>query len=142
MPHRQWLPVPPLHEFVQLPGRRPEVDVTLPSVPADLVVHLDSLGAKLLHGGLEVVHQEPDASFRRVHASHRGHRERRAVLILGDQDSVLGEGAVAEFDTRTPHWFGSTGQEPAEVLSVFSRPGERMHGTAGSHEEPDAAPNE
>jgi hypothetical protein len=25
-----------------------------------------------------------------------------------------------------PHWFGSTGDGPAEVLSIFGRPGERM----------------
>jgi hypothetical protein len=25
-----------------------------------------------------------------------------------------------------PHWFGSTGDEPAEILSIFGRPGERM----------------
>lgn len=47
-------------------------------------------------------------------------------LLLGDQDLVLGPGEIAEFDTRTPHWFGSTGEEPAEVLSIFGRPGERM----------------
>jgi transcriptional regulator with XRE-family HTH domain len=51
----------------------------------------------------------------------------RMRLILGDDDSVLGVGDVAEFDTSVPHWFGSTGDEPAEVLSVFGRPGERMH---------------
>ena len=27
-----------------------------------------------------------------------------------------------------PHWFGSTGDEPAEDLSIFDRPGERMKG--------------
>ena len=48
-------------------------------------------------------------------------------LVLGDQDLVLGPGEVAEFDTQVPHWFGSTGDEPAEVLSIFGRPGERMH---------------
>ena len=51
----------------------------------------------------------------------------RMRLILGDHDLVLGPGEVAEFDTRTPHWFGSTGEEPAEVLSVFGRHGEEMH---------------
>ena len=45
-------------------------------------------------------------------------------LILADSDSVLIEGDVAEFDIRTPHWFGSTGEAPAEVLSLFGRPGE------------------
>ncbi len=47
-------------------------------------------------------------------------------LVLGDQDWVLGPGEVAEFDTKVPHWFGSTGEEPAEILSIFGRPGERM----------------
>lgn len=51
----------------------------------------------------------------------------RMRLILGEHDLVLGPGEVAEFDTRTPHWFGSTGDEPAEVLSLFGRHGEEMH---------------
>ncbi len=38
-----------------------------------------------------------------------------------------GEGEAAEFDTQVPHWFGSTGDGPAEVLSIFGRPGEQMH---------------
>jgi transcriptional regulator with XRE-family HTH domain len=48
-------------------------------------------------------------------------------LVLGDHDLVLGVGEVAEFDTRVPHWFGSTGGQPAEILSLFGRQGERMH---------------
>ena len=48
-------------------------------------------------------------------------------VVLGDRDWVLGPGEVAEFDTQVPHWFGSTGSEPAEILSIFARPGERMH---------------
>jgi mannose-6-phosphate isomerase-like protein (cupin superfamily) len=47
-------------------------------------------------------------------------------LVLGDEDRVLGPGDVVEFSTGRPHWFGSTGTEPAEILSIFSRPGERM----------------
>jgi transcriptional regulator with XRE-family HTH domain len=47
-------------------------------------------------------------------------------LVLGDRDWVLGPGEVATFDTTVPHWFGSTGAEPAEILSIFGRPGERM----------------
>jgi mannose-6-phosphate isomerase-like protein (cupin superfamily) len=47
-------------------------------------------------------------------------------FVLGDQDVVLGPGEVAAFDTTVPHWFGSTGTEPAEILSIFGRPGERM----------------
>jgi transcriptional regulator with XRE-family HTH domain len=59
----------------------------------------------------------------------------RMRLVLGDQDLVLGIGEAAEFDTQVPHWFGSTGDGPAEVLSIFGRPGERMH----VHEQPDVA---
>ncbi|WP_190120999.1 helix-turn-helix domain-containing protein [Streptomyces inusitatus] len=51
----------------------------------------------------------------------------RLRLVLADHDVVLGPGEVAEFDTRLPHWFGSTGEAPVEVLSIFGRQGERMH---------------
>lgn len=66
----------------------------------------------------------------------------RMRLVLGDQDLVLGEGEAAEFDTQVPHWFGSTGDGPAEVLSIFGRPGERMlvrardEGTSAAPEDP------
>ena len=56
----------------------------------------------------------------------------RMRLILGDQDLVLGVGEAAEFDTKLPHWFGSTGDGAAEVLSLFGRPGERLHVRAPS----------
>jgi len=46
-------------------------------------------------------------------------------FVLGEQDSVLGPGEIAAFDTTVPHWFGSTGDEPAEILSIFGRPGQR-----------------
>jgi transcriptional regulator with XRE-family HTH domain len=51
----------------------------------------------------------------------------RMRLVLGEQDLVLEAGEVVEFDTTLPHWFGSTGHGAAEVLSIFGRPGERMH---------------
>jgi transcriptional regulator with XRE-family HTH domain len=59
----------------------------------------------------------------------------RMRLVLGNHDLVLGPGEVAEFDTQVPHWFGSTGDEPAEVLSLFGRHGERMHVRARSGDE-------
>jgi transcriptional regulator with XRE-family HTH domain len=55
----------------------------------------------------------------------------RMRLVLGDQDLVLTVGEAVEFDTRLPHWFGSAGDGPAEVLSIFGRPGERMHVRSG-----------
>ena len=51
----------------------------------------------------------------------------RMRLVLGDRDLVLGAGEAAEFDTRVPHWFGSSGEEPAEILSLFGPQGERLH---------------
>src|SRR3954467_14717359 len=56
----------------------------------------------------------------------------RMRLVLGDRDLVLDAGEAAEFDTRLPHWFGSTGEGGGEVLSIFGRPGERMHVRARS----------
>ena len=50
----------------------------------------------------------------------------RLRLLLDGHDVVLDVGQVAEFDTRVPHWFGSTGDGPVEVLSVFGPQGERM----------------
>ncbi len=63
--------------------------------------------------------------------AHDGHEwlyvlSGRLRLVLGADDWVLAAGEVAEFDTSVPHWFGSTGDEPAEVLSIFLRPGETM----------------
>ena len=51
----------------------------------------------------------------------------RLRLLLAEHDLVLGPGEVAEFDTRTPHWFGNPGPEPVEVLALFGPQGERMH---------------
>ncbi len=59
----------------------------------------------------------------------------RLRVVIASHDVVLGVGEVAEFDTRVPHWFGSTGEEPAEVLSVFGPQGERMHVRARSTRE-------
>jgi transcriptional regulator with XRE-family HTH domain len=48
-------------------------------------------------------------------------------FVLGHEDLVLRPGDVASFDTLVPHWFGSTGDQPAEILSIFERPGEQMN---------------
>ena len=51
----------------------------------------------------------------------------RLRLRLAEHDFVMKPGEAAEFDTRVPHWFGSDGAEPAEVLTLFGPQGERMH---------------
>ncbi|MCK2240196.1 MULTISPECIES: helix-turn-helix domain-containing protein [unclassified Crossiella] len=48
-------------------------------------------------------------------------------LVLAEHDVILKVGEAAEFDTRLPHWFGSTGEAPVEILSLFGPQGERMH---------------
>jgi transcriptional regulator with XRE-family HTH domain len=75
--------------------------------------------------------REPDL---RVHEGHEWLYvlSGRMRLILGGHDLVLGPGEVAEFDTRVPHWFGSTGEGPAEVLSLFGSHGESAHVRARS----------
>jgi len=48
-------------------------------------------------------------------------------LVLGEHDLVLEPGEAAEFDTRTPHWFGATSSGPVEFLSLVGKQGERAH---------------
>lgn len=43
----------------------------------------------------------------------------RIRLIVGERDVLLESGEVAEFDTRTPHWFGADGENDAEILTIF-----------------------
>jgi transcriptional regulator with XRE-family HTH domain len=51
----------------------------------------------------------------------------RLRLLLGELDLVMKAGEVAEFDTHTPHWFGSAGPRPVELLVLFGPQGERLH---------------
>ena len=53
-------------------------------------------------------------------------------LILGEHDLTMRPGEVAEFDTRLPHWFGPTGDEPVEILSVHGSAGQQMNVRAAS----------
>jgi len=48
-------------------------------------------------------------------------------LVLGEHDLLLKPGEAAEFDTRTPHWFGATSAGPVEYLSLIGKQGERAH---------------
>jgi transcriptional regulator with XRE-family HTH domain len=51
----------------------------------------------------------------------------RLRVINGADDLVLRSGEATEIDTRRPHWLGSTGDGPVEVLALFGRQGERVH---------------
>lgn len=48
-------------------------------------------------------------------------------LVLGENDLILSPGEAAEFDTRTPHWFGAATTQPVEYLCLIGRQGERAH---------------
>src|SRR5215210_1626921 len=48
-------------------------------------------------------------------------------LVLAQHDLTLGPGEAAEFDTRTPHWFGAADEDAVEFLSLFGKHGERAH---------------
>lgn len=51
----------------------------------------------------------------------------RLRVVLGEHDMILQPGEAVEFDTRTPHWFGSTSTGPVEYLSLVGKQGERAH---------------
>lgn len=83
-------------------------------------------------------HREPDLR------THEGYDwvyvlAGRLRLVLGEHDLVLEQGEVAEFDTRTPHWFGATSAGPVEFLSLIGRHGERAHVRAAPAHGQDAA---
>ncbi|MFI9841923.1 helix-turn-helix domain-containing protein [Nonomuraea sp. NPDC051941] len=57
-------------------------------------------------------------------------------LVLGEHDLILRPGEAAEFDTRTPHWFGATSAGPVEFLSLIGKQGERAHVRAAPRQAP------
>ena len=64
----------------------------------------------------------------------------RLRLVLAHHDLVMEAGQAAEFDTRVPHWFGSAGPGPVEILSLFGPQGERMHVRARPRDARDKTP--
>ncbi|HEU5356923.1 MAG TPA: XRE family transcriptional regulator [Actinocrinis sp.] len=137
-------------------GRKPTLELLLPlarayQVPLDELVGLPDqadprVHAKPVHrhgrtlyplnrrpGGLRAYRMLlPATDPERDQASHEGYEwmyvlSGQVRLRLAELDFVMKEGEVAEFDTRTPHWFGSAGGAPAELLTLFGPQGERMH---------------
>ena len=56
----------------------------------------------------------------------------RLRLVLDDAEHLLEPGEAAEFDTLVPHSLSAAGDEPAEIISVFSAAGERIHTRVGA----------
>ena len=50
----------------------------------------------------------------------------RVRLWLGDREIEVGTGEAAEFSTMTPHSLSARG-EPAELIMIFDREGQRAH---------------
>lgn len=48
-------------------------------------------------------------------------------LWLGDREIAVATGEAAEFDTMTPHAMGAAGDQPAELIAIFDREGQRAH---------------
>jgi transcriptional regulator with XRE-family HTH domain len=137
--------------------RRPTLELLLPlarvhQVPLDELVGAPSAADPRLHpkpierggmtmwpltrrpGGVQAYRAliPPGLRSEPEQQSHEGYEwmyvlSGRLRLLLGEHYVVLGPGEVAEFDTRTPHWIGNPGDEPAEVLGLFGPQGERMH---------------
>lgn len=64
--------------------------------------------------------------------SHEGHEwfyvlRGRARVVLGDRELVVEAGQAAQFDTRVPHGVTAVGDEPLEILAMFSRSGHLTH---------------
>ena len=86
-------------------------------------------------GGLQAFKQIIPAGVPEQHPDPRSHEgyewlyvlSGRLRLILGEHDLVLKPGEAAEFDTHTPHWFGSADAKPVEFLCLFGPQGEKMH---------------
>ncbi|TDB91944.1 XRE family transcriptional regulator [Actinomadura sp. KC216] len=137
-------------------GRRPKLELLLPiaqayQVPLDKLVGVPEMGDPRIHlrprsvdGNvvLPLTRQPgPLQTYKMVVPAHRDTPELcthegyewmcvlsgRLRLVLSTHDLVLDPGEAAEFNTRLPHWFGSTGEAPVELLSLFGRRGERMH---------------
>lgn len=141
--------------------RRPSLELLLPlaqayGVPLDELVGAPEVGDPRVHlkprtvngrtiipltrqpGGVQVWKIVVPTSKSKVEMkTHEGYEwlyviSGRLRLVIGEHDVLLGPGEVAEFDTRVPHWFGSDGERPAEVLSILGMQGERMHVRARS----------
>ncbi|WP_227980641.1 helix-turn-helix domain-containing protein [Nocardia spumae] len=119
----------PLDEIVAAPRI---VDPRMPQQPRDtggrVIVALSRTQGEPKAYKLTIPATESEP-FPRTHAGYEWLfvLSGRLRLVLGDYDLVLGPGEVAEFDTRHPHWFGSTGRGSVEVLSLFGGQGERIH---------------
>jgi quercetin dioxygenase-like cupin family protein len=116
--------------LIAIDGRRVEVHVgDAPELRGARVVVPLTEHPKGMHAWKVVI---PPERKRPQLESHHGYEGLYILsgelrLLLGGHDLTMKAGEVAEFDTQVPHWFGAAGDQPVEVLSLLSRPGERAH---------------
>ena len=117
------------------------IDDLLPPAPADPRVHRRVQRRDGMVIAPLTLEQAPVRAFKIVHPPraeappsgvHDGYEwlyvlSGRVRLVLDDREHVVEQGEAAEFDTRTPHSLSATADGPAEVLSIFSPAGERIH---------------
>ena len=74
---------------------------------------------------LEPAAQTPQ---QRVHPGHDWFfvTKGRVRLLLGEREIIVDTGEAAEFATMTPHSFAAV-DEPAELIMIFDRDGQRAH---------------
>jgi transcriptional regulator with XRE-family HTH domain len=94
-----------------------------------------------MHAWKVIIPPEPGEPRLRTHAGHEWLYvlSGRLRLILGESDVTLSPGEFAEFDTGQPHWFGASGEEPVEILSLLGRHDGHVHGGAPSHPKTESA---
>jgi transcriptional regulator with XRE-family HTH domain len=115
-------------------------DLLAPDPPADPRVHPQSVrrDGMTLHrlsrqaGGIQVYRCLIPPGRPPRQQSHDGYEwlyvlTGRIRLLLADTPVDLAVGEAAEFDTRTPHWFGTATDRAAEALVLFGPQGERIH---------------
>jgi transcriptional regulator with XRE-family HTH domain len=134
----------PLDELVGVPPiRDPRIPLDQPLVRSNgRVVYPLSRQPRDLHAWKVVIPPESGEPELRTHEGYEWFYvvAGQLRLIVANHDIVMAPGEVAEFETRSPHWFGSADDQPVEILSLLSQHGERTHGEA--HHPSDRAPHD
>ena len=87
--------------------------------------------------GEDAPRSERPAPEQRVHAGHDRLfvLEGRICLWLGERKITIETGEAAEFATMTPHAISAI-DNPAELIMIFDRDGQRAHSHHGSADHP------
>ena len=70
---------------------------------------------------------KPEGTMKTVEASRKARVAHWVIETSRLASRAICGREAAEFDTRTPHWFGAASPGKALIISLFSREGERIH---------------